>query len=98
MGESPPTMPWTRNVREAKLHLFYQRYSRSLVMGQRRDCWTVLTPRYGKVQNIFQNNFDLQRDDCGPGEAAGAVCDTRSSDREEEDEATCFQVTDTELT
>ena len=33
-----------------------------------------------------------KRDDCGAGEAAGAVCDTRTEEREQQDEQNCFQV------
>ena len=33
-----------------------------------------------------------QEDDCGAGEAAGAVCDTRTEETEQQDEQNCFQV------
>ena len=63
--------------------------------GQRKDSWTVATLRYIKGYILYflvNNTFIFQRDDCGAGEAAGAVCDTRTEETEQQDEQNCFQV------
>ena len=68
-------------------------WTRSAVTGQRKGSWTVDTLRYKDIILVLVNNtVILQRDDCGAGEAAGAVCDTRTEETEQQDEQNCFQV------
>ena len=49
---------------------------------------SILFRPLSPIPDIF---LVLQRDDCGAGEAAGAVCDSRTNETLQEDEQNCFQ-------